>query len=1170
MFKGSFNSQIQENHVFLSDDPIMEAIGLSSFSTKSFQEIITNNFDGIKLVYPSIANRLNNIVSLIDLIDVGTYKKFNSASSKYEPQEISSAYVQDLIDYHEQKTKTPFKDIDSIKDEYKDNQIIDIENSLTGSILFKLPKSSFNITDTDNPDIRINLFFIKSSARNNNKRIMAQKGPPMIVSTPRRATGGTYGFRQTKTTQTSEETNNIGAYENATDQGVEDINNTVGAPLKLTYNQNTKMWESGTTQILAKLTEDVAAAEIKNVQIGRNDIDSLTGSEQFYSADSPYYMGGYVTTLAIPLSLENGNPNLFGPNLLKCKDGKCETIRAINRAPRSFSAGSIVLLSNIDGEWIIQDFGANPADLKPSKTSFGEWSFTKLIADSDAYFKDAKFYTQGTDSESVLAPLYEEHSRNKFYNNAFKNLVDNATLKGIYISNELGLMKIYNLGLSPSSTFQPSKRYYISTIFDQIGKKHGGFSDRTYITNTNVKSSTFPNGADLASQVPMFWGPVFTDGYTSLATNVTTNQINQDQYIYIDPDPDTNPISLPSIMKEHFPAELSSKIIDIIPIINDWNNLGNKTIKQNNIKPPFYGSNPNSINKIQFSPLQLDFAAHDDPVSILATSENRRYYLNFRSFMRLILGLGTNDPLDKHFWGNMYNRANVYNNSLLLSVKENFDNILLRLNLCGAYNNITKESLDQWKDEKFLAYDCYVSQTPTNVPIGAPQEFRDNNDNKRGANLIGVTAAKQTITKAKGGIINFSCDQDVGLTGRKIVSGSAGVFSIIMGVIVNSVSPSLNQYGFPQWGSSLNDRYDSFGTTALHVRIFDYWPEENTIYDPRYYGILHFNPGEFNSTVTSTYVGLSDESIQEKYGAQYSKYNLPPTISYVDIPREVDQTNTSTSTIDLRIPTLGIKFKNNSPPETTYDNDIVKTGMVVRSDGIRIQTGSSRDFLSDDPNATIPIFDWWPLRPNNEWRINPIRRGQMLTNGGFSYLYHAIGLSNSFNIIDGGSGFENNQKFKLGGSKSIEIQITATEGKITNIIFISTDPEIIANQNGPLNSDNGRGVNFTPSDFPYKLTIPAQNGGKSALIEFPFGVVYQRNGKDLAPKEQLKPTLISSGSKKGEGRVTAVKDSQFTLEENDSNKYDCFYFFHNDITHTDVDPLTLTIGYAQYINLTVS
>lgn len=1178
MFKGSFNSQIQENHVFLSNDPIMENIGLSSFSSASFKEIIANNLDGIKLVYPKLGEYLDTIISkdeaLIDLVSNGTYRKFNVSNKTYESVEIPISDVKDLIDYHEQICKTPSDKLESIKNNTKDIQILDIQNSLTRSILFQLPKKYFGWPDNDDSVIRFNLFFTKSN-QSNNRRIMAQKGPPMIVSVPRRSTGGTHGFRQT---QLEQETS-IGSYSNPSNDGIEDINNTVGAPLKITYNQNTKMWESGTTQILAKLTEDVPAAEIKNVQISQNDIETVTGSEQFYSADSQYYMGGHVTTLAIPLSLENGNPHLFGPNILKCKDGKCETLRAVNRAPRSFSAGSVVLLSNIDGEWIIQDFGANPEDLKPSKVSFGEWSFTKLIADSDSYFKDARFYSGVNEQEKLANPtleskvfssitpyIYEYQSRLKFVDSASKNMI--APYQYIYgdKSNIIGRISALNLELDDPSKiplfiskelfFIPSTRYYVATIFDQIAKDNGGFSNKTYISKTNVTASDLSsfNGYPGATEVPLFWGPVFSAGYKNLKLQVTPyNQLNQDKYFVTQfqmqnpQDPEKTNFSsifLPeNFSKEHFPAEMSTLILDTLPIIENWNLLGVQTISANYIRPPFYASSPNSIETVQFSPLYADLAAHDDIVSKVAKYPVRNYY----DFVRQRVEI---DSKDINLWGKMYDR-NKYHGPVFFEKVDGLFNLLKR---CNAYDINNDQSLLAWRNYKFLAYDCWITKKPTNLPVGAPEPFLDSDFDYKGANLVGVIAAKQTITKPRGGKINFTVGQNFGLPQKKTLSGSPGSLSILpiggIGAVVGNDPPSINRNAFPQWGSSILDRYDSFGTTALHVRIFDYWPPENTIYDPRYFGVLHFNPGILYSMPSVTTLGLiNDKDIQEKYGSEYSLANLPPNISYSDIKRDVDQ---GLSSMDLRVPTYGIKFSENTKPDTTLDNTIIKENEIINS-------------------------DTWPLRPNNEWRINTIRRGQILTNGGFNYLHHAIGLSSDYKIVNSGEGFESGTKLKLAGLKEVEIELSTQDTKISAISFISTNN---------LDSNNGRGWNFIPSDFGsissvpgesrkcYKLNIPAPTNGKSAVIEFYSGIVYLRHGLDKEPVEHVEPKRISSSSKSGlgdgKGMVYQALTSDANVNENNTGKYDCFYFFHNDVTHTPMEAFPFTPGLAQYITLSIS
>ena len=587
---------------------------------------------------------------------------------------------------------------------------------------------------------------------------------------------------------------------------------------------------------------------------------------------------------------------------------------------------------------------------------------------------------------------------------------------------------------------------------------------------------------------------------------------------------------------------MSSLILDTLPIIENWHLLGSVSILGNYIRPPFYASSPNSVNTIQFSPLYVDLAAHDDIVSKVAKYPVRNYY----DFVRQRVEI---DSKDINLWGNMYNRNKYHKPIFFEQVTGLFD----LLKLCNAYDINNDQSLLAWTNYKFLPYDCWIKNKPTNVPVGSPDPFLDSNLDYKGANLVGIIAAKQTITKPRGGKLNFTCAQNFGLPQKKTISGSAGSISILpiggIGAVVGNDPPSIRQNAFPQWGSSILDRYDSFGTTALHVRIFDYWPPENTIYDPRYFGVLHFNPGILYSMPNNAVLGLtSNKDIQEKYGSQYSLENLPPNIAYADIKRNVDQ---GLSSIDLRIPTSGIKFFENAPPDISNDNKILTENTIINSETV--------------------------LRPNNEWRINTIRRGQILTNGGFNYLYHAIGLNSDYKIVNSGEGFEFGSKLKLAGSKEVEIELSTQDTKISAISFISTNN---------LDSNNGRGWNFVPSDFAsissvsgefrkcYKLNIPAPQNGKSALIEFYSGKVYLRHGFDKEPVEHLEPKRISSSSKSGlgdgKGMVYQPLTSDAFLNENNTGKYDCFYFFHNDVTHTPMEAFPFTPGTAQYITLSIS
>jgi hypothetical protein len=52
----------------------------------------------------------------------------------------------------------------------------------------------------------------------------------------------------------------------------------------------------------------------------------------------------------------------------------------------------------------------------------------------------------------------------------------------------------------------------------------------------------------------------------------------------------------------------------------------------------------------------------------------------------------------------------------------------------------------------------------------------------------------------------------------------------------------------PSWGTG--NGYRDFETTNLFVKVYHAWPREQTIYDPRYYAVHHFNPGIGDKTET--------------------------------------------------------------------------------------------------------------------------------------------------------------------------------------------------------------------------------------------------------------------------------------------------------------------------------
>jgi hypothetical protein len=126
----------------------------------------------------------------------------------------------------------------------------------------------------------------------------------------------------------------------------------------------------------------------------------------------------------------------------------------------------------------------------------------------------------------------------------------------------------------------------------------------------------------------------------------------------------------------------------------------------------------------------------------------------------------------------------------------------------------------------------------------------------------------------------------------------------------------------------------------------------------------------------------------------------------------------------------------------------------------------------------------------------------------------------------------------------------------------------------PIVNSSGNIIGSNPDEYGFIITIPSQtNGGKSAIIRVVNGIVWLKKAKDKAPIEQVPVTRLSISSAAGQkGYVQGGKENTFDLAKNSSSKYDCFYHFHNDVSHTlGLSRYGAGMGsYLQFINLTIS
>ena len=159
-------------------------------------------------------------------------------------------------------------------------------------------------------------------------------------------------------------------------------------------------------------------------------------------------------------------------------------------------------------------------------------------------------------------------------------------------------------------------------------------------------------------------------------------------------------------------------------------------------------------------------------------------------------------------------------------------------------------------------------------------------------------------------------------------------------------------------------------------------------------------------------------------------------------------------------------------------------------------------------------------------------------------------------------------------SKGVQIKVTAINenGGITGIAFneiFDADLNITTIMHGE---------DFLPSDFEgdgYEITLTPIGLGDSANIIFKYGMVYDRIEVDSGPKQHtpLNGTRLSS-TNSGQQYLRETKETTIELPPNPDAKYpgqyEFFYYFHNDISHTNSVDKGGHPGYLQFIDITIT
>lgn len=1265
-FTGMIDSTGEKDHLITTDDPVMNKIlGLSAFTLEDLKIALDT-----RVPWGQIKNvgNVDDVFKKLMTPDPKElyFEKFNKKTGKYNKVNVYDQFTSMV------GVSNPVKNIILLNRSLWDwesskhygfteeaaNTLIDsIQASPDGCLTFQ-SKFLYNFSvegevDVLNPGCEkevtptFKLYLYDPEYENSGERKLAGEGHPIFASDD---TTHPDGF-------------SVGAPKDDLSDGsyspkAGGNDNKTAAPLRAVYEPNTGEWESGTTNILARLLTDLPAVSVNPIDPGAIDSQKI---EEYTDPKSPTFLSPFEPGWALPLSVHKGNPHLFAPTWVNkdCEGEKKHKIRVTNRAGRSFAAGDLVMCFRIGGHWYVMDFGSDVGAAGVFK--IGKWSFMNMIAERRAFFRDARYYQDLVKGEvpeaqysNIVSPdAYESFFReNWFYDMYFGGTAKQPTATSDDLAiNDYEEIAAWNVGNGEATYFNSDVGkaardfhsclggYYQQTSFDlldtQLGGTHhvGNMIGRTHLLHRTDGSQETDVGGE-ATKGPFFpfWGATFPDGYAAEKISTLRNSsLTIDKYglphSFNGIDDlitsggsvagmfdlsenknkhggiwehlqDKNGVQLPAdvallaspagengygiesfLLMEKlcsfggFGGSANHTMFYNLPDQNgfgskfNWltmidgttgdGSTGGEEGSEKGILPSLYDFKPLSPQRIEFKPLWADYIGSLDK----GNENNLRdedYYngarLNFES--NPDTGSYFEGVIGKAFCDRIYAR--------------DFTESVIQNESTGGDGSPT------WRG---VPYGPLVGGgTIPNQRWGSGPD---------GGNIVGMTIAKAKIN-VKATELTFTVTQSLGLGNVMSAAGGGSTeFFWIGGTSFNiyQTGPGAHNNSFPQWGQNTDKPWQggAFGTTALHGRLCDQWPDEQTLLDPRYFAVMHFNQssGVYQNNETGAVVFRDaavdlDETLPTLGVAKAASNGGAGWNPGEKLPDFNHKRGISYSDVDLRVPTL------------VNDHSTVSTALW------------GHKFDGDNYLGVGSIF----LSPG-DWLVNPIRRGQLLP---FTYPKTVIRcVINNDPTLSGtksmGQNFTIGDKLTTSGGhgSGVELEVTSVSaagatppGAITGWKFTKDE----------LGNDNF-GEGFLPQDFPTEAIHPTADGGQEGSVTLVTktgsgtGLDYKlertnpdltttwvtrikecqviiKKGKDEGPNRGvvIKQLSLTSNPPGGHGDIPGVSAGQakngISLDAAHDGEYDLFLLFHADVQHYLRGNLTFSNDGAQYCTLEIS
>ena len=360
--------------------------------------------------------------------------------------------------------------------------------------------------------------------------------------------------------------------------------------------------------------------------------------------------------------------------------------------------------------------------------------------------------------------------------------------------------------------------------------------------------------------------------------------------------------------------------------------------------------------------------------------------------------------------------------------------------------------------------------------------------------------------------------------------------------------------------------FSKLNTSQLYARVYQQWPRDQMIYDPRFFVVHHFNAG----------IDLARSGVNDDWYVNGSPIDGEPDAEqqgdgYPNGAYKVDRMETD---VDFRIP-------------TNWRNEVLEAGGLVFSDSVNVS-------LNKDVGGGVS-----QLREKNHWRVQSQRRGRLLP---YTFSHPTIGIAKEpvqgilqpgqrasasnwdIVIIHPGSKYGKGDTFNLSGANgggAILKPKTFDDNKgVTS--FEVLDPGLLFDAGDFLASDDAMvwDTDGSSPTAPTSIEHREVNQGTGLEAYVIRGAVVLTKLTDKKPAESLE----SAGPIKLGPDPPLANDSVLQFQQRDpknqilkvnptaksaNNQYDIFLHYHNDVSHNRIDEANAPAAVEQMIRLNI-